>query len=212
MTIDSRLDGISYSEYRVRGSGTVVVEERDAASLAMGAVGVAVVVFNVVDLNAKMDKEGDVARIAVAKLTDFRILEDDLKNLLVERLGLYGADDPVALSHPEEAGTLFDGELQPISYQDFVQAAVNDAVAALTAEELTDSLSAFFNEDDGSEVPVVVGSIHNRSGTLPEEAKEGLKVAPFAFLDNAVPESRETLGRVRQSKDPILAQYEQELV
>lgn len=99
MTISERFDGINFALHRGRFSGSVDLEETEAAAAAMGETLVMVVVANVADVGAKLDKNGDLIRIPVFKATDARILDTELKQLLVERLGLYGADtvEPVRI-------------------------------------------------------------------------------------------------------------------
>jgi len=97
MTASRSLDGFSFDHFRARLTGTVELEEAEAQAAALDETLVMVVVARVKDIQAKMDgrgeEAGELSRVAVCKATDARIIEDvDLRNLLVERLGLYGED------------------------------------------------------------------------------------------------------------------------
>lgn len=87
-----RIDGVSFEAFKGRFSGTVELEEEEASAAAVGEVVVFVGVASIMDVQAKLDKDGVLSRIDVFKVTEARVLEDDLKQILVDRLGLYGND------------------------------------------------------------------------------------------------------------------------
>lgn len=102
MTASRSLDGFSFDHFRARLTGTVELEETEAQAAALDETLVMVVVARVKDVQAKMDgrgdNAGDLSRVAVCKATDARIIDDaDLRNTLVERLGLYGEDTYVPI-------------------------------------------------------------------------------------------------------------------
>lgn len=120
--MSNKVDGVSFDMYRGRFTGTIDLEDEEAEATAIGETVVMVVVATVNDANAKLDKAGDMARIAVFKATDARILDDELKTLMVQRLGLTGGDtDQPVLIVPGERlvkdsvdsdGVILTGELK----------------------------------------------------------------------------------------------------
>ena len=164
--MSNKVDGVAFAMYQGRFSGTVDLEDEEAEATAIGETLVMVVVATVKDLNAKMDKDGDLARVAVFKATDARILDDELKDLLVERLGLYGGDtvEPVLIApgtrrQPEEA-EVETGEIEGFSEPENEQLSFDD-VEVLTPER-----------------------------------SEGPKTVPYNTMPSFVPEATETVGVV----------------
>jgi hypothetical protein len=86
------VDGISVTNHKARFTGTVFLEEEEAQAASLDEVLVLVVVAKVQDVQAKLNRSGELDRVNVMKASDARVLTGDLKNILVDRLGLYGSD------------------------------------------------------------------------------------------------------------------------
>lgn len=115
MTASRSLDGIQFDTFRARLTGTVELEEAEAQAAALDETLVMIVVARVKDVQAKMDGREDpaLARVAVCKATDARVVVDvDLRNTLVERLGLLGDDACYVPIVPksERSGSVGDSE------------------------------------------------------------------------------------------------------
>lgn len=107
--ISDRVDGIAFDMYRARFTGTIDLEDTEAEASATSETLVMVTIATVDGFQAKLDKEGDLARIAVLKVNDARVLDPELRDLMIERLGLsYGdmgaAPTPVPIQPGELAG------------------------------------------------------------------------------------------------------------
>lgn len=102
MTASRSLDGQNFSVFKAKFAGAVELMDQDAVKVALGDVVVMVVVATVKDIAVKNVKD-EIQRIANCSVTDARVLEDSLKDDLINSLGLYGADTaPVSLFNLED--------------------------------------------------------------------------------------------------------------
>ena len=210
-SIQRQTDGITIEEFHARFSGRVLLEEEDLNATALEEVGVGVVVFKTDGTGTSINRKGTVIRTAVLKVTDLRVLDGDLKKLLVERLGLYG-DDTVELptttapdaiaAQLSDQGQLFGADPETGEIDEELDAIVNSARVSEPEEE-----------PDG-----IVGSIHahreqaSTASTGGPVSHNGVKVLPFTESDvDGVTGEREVLGRIRQSSDPSLQKFFEEV-
>jgi hypothetical protein len=169
MTASQTFDGFGFDLQQARFTGTVDLELDEAKKAALDEVLVFVIVAKVKDVAVKTVKE-DIARIAVCKVSDARVLDDELRNSLVEGLGLVGEDTYVPISPKskavdEETGEIMDreeaaGEQGQFSFSD--------------AEEAYDP-----SQDDGV---TVVGRIGNGDAATPHSAS-GPRFMSYADFD-----------------------------
>jgi hypothetical protein len=213
--ISNNVDGYEFSNYFGRFSGTVELESEEAEAAAIGETLVLVVVANVSDANAKLDnKTGDLNRIAVLKATEARVLDPELKQLLVERLGLYGSDtvEPVLI--------------QPKNVKVEVKVAptLSDVLATFAPDVETGEISEFhpaapFGDDtqlsfNDAEPPQYASARRGASFAVDEEEEDdivvlghvngSLPVAPVTerpAVESFVEDDREILGRIKVSDD-----------
>lgn len=220
-SIERKTDGISIEEYHARFTGRVLLEEEDLNATALEEIGVGVVVFKSDGVGTSINRKGTVIRTAVLKVTDLRVLDGDLKKLLVERLGLYGDDtaEPAMVgggkSIPPEFREEYEASVQQeLPFGDPKTGEIPDVV------ELGDpNIERQVNEEmyrlfEAEQPDGVVGSIHAHrenavAGTV---SRNGVKVMPFTDHDlDGAPGEREVVGRVRQSSDPALQRFFEDL-
>lgn len=173
-----RVDGIAFDMYRGRFTGTIDLEDTEAQAAATGETLVMVVIATVDGFQAKLDKEGDLARIAVLKATDARVLaEPELRDLMIERLGLsYGEVTPV----PVQPGEL-SSKIQPRVSPEVDREMLGDPSlfpgASDEDEEETGEIGGFSDDDvqlsfggfdDYSGVVGMVGSGQERWRSIPD--------------------------------------------
>lgn len=181
-TAQTSIDGINVDFYKFRKSGSVEVEEPEADAAVMDAVVVTVEVSKVDDVQYKSDKDGNVTRIAVLKTTEARVLEGDLKALLVERLGLYGTDtaEPILITPGERTPSQREAKAEEDEKEEII-------------------------EDDDDEQPGepdgVVGHIRDHVSSA---AKSGMSnVKPFNATSFDGPNDTEVVGRIKPKDDAL---------
>jgi hypothetical protein len=97
MTASRSLDGQNFDLFKAKFAGAVELMDQDAIKVALGDTVVMVIVATVKDIGVRSVKD-EIHRVANCSVTDARVLEDSLKEDLVNSLGLYGADtSPVSL-------------------------------------------------------------------------------------------------------------------
>lgn len=98
-----RFDGIQIDMHKGRFSGTFDLEADEADASALNQVLVHVVVSRVVGANPKVTSKGDIERTNVYHVAEMRVVLDaELRDAIVERLGMYSADlSPVPVTVPE---------------------------------------------------------------------------------------------------------------
>ena len=201
-SIQRSVDGVSVDEFHARFKGTVPLEEPELPSTAFDEVGVYIIVARAGEVTARQDRKGNVHRIAGLTVTDARVIEGELKTILVERLGLYGSDTDTETP---------SGQLTLPFTADPETGEVPEAFVDITDE--VDELRSELEQTKGPEG--IVGSIHSRSPEAAAAPKSGgLKVVPFR-VDEPTGEGpqidslneRETVGQIRQSKDPALLRF-----
>jgi hypothetical protein len=102
---------VGFDAVAVRFGGTITeLTEEEVESSGLDAVAVWVVVVNTNGVSVKTAKDGTVTRINVFKVTDGCLVPDDLKTLLVEKLGLDLREPvPVTSSNPRSYKTNYAG-------------------------------------------------------------------------------------------------------
>jgi hypothetical protein len=217
------IDGVgSFEEYRARFTGTIDLEDDpEINATTLDQVSVGVVVIRTKDVQAKLGRDGVLARVGVLNVTDLRVVDGDLKDLLVERLGLYGGDtvEPARIL----AGTTgSDADANPAvdldNDDDNLESWQNDRADSLRVStealmRLDDDLAT---DEDGEiipgqlleqpelpyEAPTVVGSIHDRSQR--PQGSGMPNVAPFRTEDGPLaPASGQRIGRVGRQDEQL---------
>lgn len=185
------LDGISVNNNKARFSGTVDLEDVEAEAASLDEVLVMVVVANVKDVQAKLDRTGDLDRINVMKVTDARLLTGELKALLVDKLGLYGADTvpPATITRDVDLTT---GEV--LDPDDSDSAVFSPAGTEIPDEESYEAREPVAEVSDG-----VIGHVGRRDPNARPERSGGNGPRTKAYNEDdggpAVP-SGQVLGRI----------------
>lgn len=193
------LDGVGIEEYRARYTGTIVLEDEEASASALDELTVEVTVSRVKDVQVKVDKGGNVARIAVRQVVESRLLEGDLRDLLVERLNLLSADPEPVLITP--------GQRTPAQ-----RSAAQDDPA--TEYEVDEETGEVVSEVVKETIDGVIGHIKDHAAPTPPSAMSNVKpFNPDAFEGdprNAGPGETEVVGHIG-SRDSTLSKFLQEV-
>lgn len=119
---NSSFDGLPIDNWQGRMTGTFELEEDEVRASLLDTVQVAVVVVKSRNVKVDASEKGEVTATRWYKVTDFRVVDPELREILVERLGLVGTDtlfgimgvDPPPLTgdpHPAEITPGDDGPL-----------------------------------------------------------------------------------------------------
>lgn len=180
--IQTTVDGIAVDHFRARWTGSVDLEETEANATALDEVGVFVVVGRVKDVQNRLDRSGDVARVAVLQATDTRVIEGELRELLVNQLGLHGSDTipPALVPEPllgDDQGDDEDDEEDTPSpdvphpreeedVQDGVIGSIHDRAPDARPVERDSRVSRFSGDTVGTPTGTVIGRIGRNDPAL----------------------------------------------
>lgn len=189
--LDRRVDGITIDNWEARFTGRIPLENEELEAATVDNTVVLVIVAHQDGMNVTVNKRtGDLTRTNVMKVTDARLIEGELRSVLVEKLGLYGSDtvDPPMVK-PEPA--IADEDQMELPFQ---------------ADEDTGEVQTFGTVDSGAPAGVeVVGTIKangpqgsGRHGVIPFNPTAG----------PAGPTTGETVGHINNTRrDPALASF-----
>lgn len=90
--VTQSLDGIAIERWQGRMSGTFELDDDEINASPLDGISVAVVVVKTRATKVDVTTKGDTVATRWYGVTDFRIVDDELREALIERLNLIGAD------------------------------------------------------------------------------------------------------------------------
>lgn len=186
-------DGIGATSYAARFTGTIPLEEAEAEAAVYDETLVLVVVGKVETFHPKFDKEGNVTRVNVVKVSDARLVDGELRNVLVEQLGLYGSDTVVIPTMPPAAQPA-DAGWDPLADDE-------------TGEIPTQGVEVLGYENGVQ----ILGHVKSNAGAAPSGG-EGPKTVPFNPSDGPIaPATGEVVGRIGRHDSELTSFFDEGL-
>lgn len=186
------INGITVDLQRGRFAGAFDLEEYDVDAAGLDEVGIAVVVFRVGAATPKITRKGELEQVSVFNVQEMRIVDAELGEALVARLGLLsglegggvqlslgdGQFEPPANAFDPDTGEVFEPE--PVAAAPPAAAAPSDS-AHMPKSPLPDppGPAAPVPEPVREPIPAGVGANGTRVGAVYPEGRKDPELAKF---------------------------------